>query len=215
MTVSEESTEQRRAREVAERAERALKRNQVRQEAYTAEQMKEIIKSSPGFSAPAPAQIANGIVADEANFVDWSNIEDGQYMWSVEDDCMIKIFTSTDEVDMAVAIATVEEGFRVVDGPKSIQEALRHPKWASPTSKEVSTLKEGTRTLLQVDQEIAKQQIANGCECLILFPVYEEKIKDGELVYKVRLVANGKKQKQFGESYSPTPSREELLIYIH
>jgi hypothetical protein len=40
--------------------------------------MKEIIKSRPGFSAPAPApaQIANGIVADEANFVDWSNIEE-------------------------------------------------------------------------------------------------------------------------------------------
>ena len=76
-SVSEGSTEQLRARAVAEQAERALKRNQVRQEAYTVEQMKEIIKSSPGFSAPAP--IAKSLVADEANFVDWSNIEDDQY----------------------------------------------------------------------------------------------------------------------------------------
>ena len=43
---------------------------QVRQEAYTAEEMKTIIKSSPGFSAPAPAQVGKGQVAEEANFVD-------------------------------------------------------------------------------------------------------------------------------------------------
>ena len=50
---------------------------------------------------------------------------------------------------------------------------------------------------------------------MILFPVYIEKIKDGQTVYKVRLVGNGKTHYNAGETYSPTPSKEELLILLH
>jgi hypothetical protein len=48
-----------------------------------------------------------------------------------------------------------------------------------------------------------------------LFPVYEEKIKEGAQVKKVRLVCNGKTQQNPGATYSPTPSREEFHLLLH
>ena len=52
-------------------------------------------------------------------------------------------------------------------------------------------------------------------DLMYLFPVYEEKIKDGVLVEKVRLVADGRTHTNPGETYSATPSREEFLIFMH
>ncbi len=49
----------------------------------------------------------------------------------------------------------------------------------------------------------------------MLFPIYEEKVKDGKQVYKVRLVANDKKHKPNEPVHSPTPRREELLVLLH
>jgi len=48
-----------------------------------------------------------------------------------------------------------------------------------------------------------------------MIPVYEEKIKNGKLVRKVRLVADGRFHHKHGNTYSPTPSREELFILLH
>ena len=48
-----------------------------------------------------------------------------------------------------------------------------------------------------------------------MIPVYEEKQKGDKLVRKVRLVADGRQHRIHGETYSATPSREELLILLH
>eukprot|EP01036_Dinobryon_divergens_P033627 gene33627-43460_t len=42
-----------------------------------------------------------------------------------------------------------------------------------------------------------------------------EKLKEGKVVRKVRLVINGRNHTKHGNTYSPTPSREEFLILLH
>ena len=60
------------------------------------------------------------------------------------------------------------------------------------------------------------EQIRNKtADLVIIFPIYEEKFKEGEIVRKVRLVANGKTQYMSGPTYASTPSREELLVLLH
>ena len=54
-----------------------------------------------------------------------------------------------------------------------------------------------------------------GAEVLRMMPMYEEKIKNGQLVQKIRLVADGRFHVKHGNTYSPTPSREELYIILH
>jgi len=48
-----------------------------------------------------------------------------------------------------------------------------------------------------------------------MLAVYEEKEKEGKLVRKVRLVADGRSHRTDANTYSSTPSREELLILLH
>ena len=50
---------------------------------------------------------------------------------------------------------------------------------------------------------------------LYLFPVYELKEKEGALVYKVRLVCDGSRQRTSLTTYTANPSRDELLILLH
>jgi hypothetical protein len=45
--------------------------------------------------------------------------------------------------------------------------------------------------------------------------VYEEKVKDGRIIKKVRMCADGRKHTNVGSTYSSTPSREEFLILMH
>ena len=187
-TESTEERTERRDKEASARAERAERRHQVRQEAFTASEMMTLIQESPSFSAPTAESLKQAESSkikdqqqgkkssDQAQFVDWSTTEEGQVLWSVGEDCFLVIQTSEDEVDLKVARATVDEGFRVVteNVPKNVQAALKDPVWVPAAFKEVSTLKDGTRTLVQVNQEIAREAIRNGADCLILFPVYEE-----------------------------------------
>lgn len=109
-----------------------------------------------------------------------------------------------------------EECFRAVTKgtPRSFKDALSDPKWGDPARKEWQTILEA-KTLLQVDKSIAEEAIRNGADKVIMFPVYEEKIKDAQTVYKVRLVANGKHHHPVESTYSPTPHREEFLLLLH
>ena len=110
-----------------------------------------------------------------------------------------------------------EEGYRAVKSnvPKSFMAALQDRVWGDAARKEFDTLC-STKAIVQVDADIAKASIATGkADLVILFPVYEEKMRDGELVFKVRLVCDGRTQYNHGNTYSATPSREELLILIH
>ena len=69
---------------------------------------------------------------------------------------------------------------------------------------------------MQVDKAVATDAIQNhGADLVMLFPVYEEKFKDGQLVSKVRLVADGRTHYNATNTYASTPSREELLILLH
>jgi hypothetical protein len=51
----------------------------------------------------------------------------------------------------------------------------------------------------------------NGADKVMLFPVYERKIK----VFKVRMVCNGKTQYGAGPTYSPMPTRTEMYLLFH
>jgi hypothetical protein len=108
---------------------------------------------------------------------------------------------------------TREKGFRAVQGPRRFSDALKHPKWAIPALAEKTTITEKAISIL--DYETAKRMIAEGADVVNLFPVYEEKVKDGELVYKVRLVGDGRTHYQAGNTYAATPSRDEFRIFMH
>jgi hypothetical protein len=99
--------------------------------------------------------------------------------------------------------------------PKNFTAALQHPVWGEPARKEFETVTHGSGAIIEVDQSIARENIRNGAEVLGMFAVYEEKIKDDKLVRKVRLVCDGRNHHQHGPTYSPTPSREELLVLLH
>jgi hypothetical protein len=87
--------------------------------------------------------------------------------------------------------------------------------WGDAARKEFETLTKGSGAIVDVDQKVAWDNIKQGAQVLRMFAVYEEKVKDGQLVRKVRLVADGRKHSQHGPTYSPTPSREELLVLLH
>jgi hypothetical protein len=110
----------------------------------------------------------------------------------------------------------LETAYKAVtqDVPKSFVKALHDPVWGEPSRVEWNTLIE-TKALVEVDKKLAYEEIKNGADLVILFPVYEEKIKDGILVKKVRLVGNGKTHYNAGDTYAPTPSREELFVLLH
>ena len=84
----------------------------------------------------------------------------------------------------------VDEGYRAVteNVPRSITKALSHPRWGTPTREELSTITERTGTLVPVDTQIALADIKNGANCLTILLVFEEKVKDGRQVDKVRMM---------------------------
>jgi len=69
------------------------------------------------------------------------------------------------------------------------------------------------KAMIEVGAEKASDAIRNqNADIMYLFPVNEEKWKEGVLVHKVRLVADGRTHHHAGDTYSATPSREELFI---
>jgi Reverse transcriptase (RNA-dependent DNA polymerase) len=78
---------------------------------------------------------------------------------------------------------------------------------------EKSTLTEGP--LVLVPRGVALEAIAKGADLVNIFPVYEEKEKEGKTIYKVRLVGDGRMHKNTGSTYAETPSREEFRIFMH
>ena len=138
-------------------------------------------------------------------FADWStHIADNIY-WSWTDFCFYAVKVTPSPSD-----EYIEEGYRAVteDVPKSF-------KWGDPARKEFDTII-STKAMVKVNPEVAREAISrSNADLMYLFPVYEEKVKEGKLVYKVRLVADGRTQYNAGETYSATPSREELLVLMH
>lgn len=154
-------------------------------------------------------------VRNEAYYVDWNNHTDDSIYYSYSTHAYIRI--STNNIDSLPQDYVIEEGFRVVtEGvPKSFTKALHDPVWGDPARTEMNTLKHHTHSIVEANPEVAKQDIENGAELLRFIAIYEEKIKDGVLVRKVRLVLDGRYHTQHGATYSSTPSKEENLILLH
>ncbi len=165
----------------------------------------------------------------EANFADWSNhkSDTNDMYFSLKDfkfysfdSSMIKNFGKTTQSYYAVPVPGeapyTEEAYRAVtkDVPKSFPAALQHPEWSEAATTEWTTILDA-KTLIKVDPNVAKEAIKQGADMVILFPVYEEKEKEGRIVKKVRLVANGKTHHPEESTYAPTPSREEFLVLMH
>jgi hypothetical protein len=104
-------------------------------------------------------------------------------------------------------------GFKAVAGPKSFSEALKSPKWGVPCNIEKSTITDGPMILLP--PAIALEAVRKGANLLRIFPVFEQKEKEGKIVYKVRLVIDGSKHTNHGNTYAETPTRDEFRIFIH
>ena len=145
-------------------------------------------------------------------FADWSNHSDEDYYFSFQTMCFYVVSPkkSYDDTICEIGYRVVTEGI-----PKNYMDALKHSRWGNPARKEWQTLLE-SKALIKVDKSVALDAIRNqGADLVILFPVYEQKIKDGQEVDKVRLVADGRAHHGAVSTYASTPSREELLILLH
>ena len=186
------------------REERVERRNQMKENNNYLTTSKDLIKH----------------INESSNFVDWLTHTEECIYFSFSENCYYvfsNIYQSDLEIDSSKQEDIIEEGFRAVTEniPRSLSAALSHPIWGEAARKEFETITQGTGAIVKVNQEIARENIRNGADCLMMLAVYEEKLKDGETIKKVRMVANGRQHKQHGPTYSPTPSREEFLIIMH
>lgn len=155
---------------------------------------------------------------EESNFVDWSTHDDESYYYSFIYNAYMVIEGSYVIKDDDLECSSEEElCLRAVteNVPKNFTAALHDPLWGDAARKELHTVTEATGAMVKIDPIIAKDHIRQGADVLRMISVYEEKVKEGQLVRKVRLVADGRYHKNHGPTYSPTPSREELLILLH
>ena len=142
---------------------------------------------------------------------DWSTFASETVDWSMTNFAFMRI------EDSGECGECIEEGYRAVteNVPKTFEAALADPKWGEPACKEINTIL-SAKAMVEVNADVARDYIDNHqADLMYLFPVYEEKLKGGEWVYKVRLVADGRTHHHAGETYSATPSREELFILMH
>ena len=139
----------------------------------------------------------------DSGFVDWRGKDKGFYFDGESREYVVL------EENCVNACVAVKEGV-----PKSFKQALCDPVWGEPARNEFFTLTNVMRTLIPVTVEDMKKGVKDGADKVIMFPVYESKVKDGQIVKKVRLVCNGGGQANPGQTYSPTPTRTEFLILL-
>ncbi len=139
-----------------------------------------------------------------ADYAEWSEYQDGECFVDAYSGKVVKIQDTP--VD---GFAAVTQGV-----PRSLKEALVDPIWGEPARKELHTLTNQMMTLIPIKDDDARELIHNGADKVMLFPIYEKKLKAGVEVFKVRLVCNGKTQFSAENTYSPTPTRVELFILM-
>lgn len=183
-----------------------------------------VLSTTSGLHQPRSALTASELlcsIQEESNFVDWTRHGEESVYFSFSDNQFIYIENAAaDDIAYLASLdeAQVEESCLravTVGVPKSFTAALSDPVWGEAARLEFETVTRGSGAIVEVDQQIARENIKNGAEVLRMFAVYEEKIKDGKLVRKVRLVADGRRHFKHGPTYSPTPGREELLVLLH
>lgn len=147
---------------------------------------------------------------EECCFVDWSTHTDESCYLSYGTGQFIIISnepTSAEPTDVS---------YRAVKGPSTFAAAMTDPDWREAATKEFGQVISENNTVVSFDIAEARRLITNGdAQVLWLMPVYEEKIKDGVQVRKVRLVADGRQHTKHGPTYAPTPSRSELFTLLH
>lgn len=141
----------------------------------------------------------SNIVEHQVNNVEWMDYEIG--------DCYAEVVRG--EVWVIECNAAVVEGV-----PRNFKDALIDPVWGEAARQELDLLTNIMNTLVPIRHDDGKRMIEQGADKVVLFPVYEKKIKEGKEVKKVRLVCNGKTQYGAEETYSPTPSRLELYVLL-
>jgi hypothetical protein len=146
--------------------------------------------------------------------LDWTTYESDEMMFDpVKGEVVIVTEDEGEEVRKAVdidAFVVVREGI-----PKNFRLALSDPRWGEAARNEFNTITNVMGTLVKIGDDDAKMLIRAGADKVILFPIYERKIKEGNEVLKVRLVGNGKTQFKAGQTYSPTPTRTEFMMLLH
>ena len=144
-------------------------------------------------------------------FAEWGCVQQETAFYSFNESAFVRI---SDEM---IGESEVLEGYRAVteNVPRNYVAALADKEWGDAARTEWKTIADA-RCIVEVNPQLAKEEIEkNGADLVILFPVYEEKLKEGKIVKKVRLVGNGKTHYGAGKTYSPTPSREELFTLLH
>eukprot|EP00981_Chlorochromonas_danica_P002182 scaffold435_cov174-Ochromonas_danica.AAC.2 len=149
-------------------------------------------------------------------FTDWSNHTNQSCYFSVNEASIIIFDPSNDLLKCEIGTSQPIECYRAVteNVPKSFQTALLDPIWGAAARAEWETIM-AAKTLLKVDKKVAQDGIRDGADLVVMFPVYEPKVKAGQDVWKVRLVANGKHHHPEDSVFSPSPRREEFLIILH
>jgi len=118
---------------------------------------------------------------------------------------------------MKLEQCTVKHPKIAIEHPKNFTAALQDPVRGAPARIEFDTIIVDTKAVVEINRDIAKSHIEFEAEVLRMMPMpmYEEKIKNGQLMQIIRLVADGRFRLKHGNTYSPTPSREELYIILH
>lgn len=140
----------------------------------------------------------------DAGYAEWVIYENGESFIDAITGGVVQIDGS--EVEAYVAVKE--------NVPKSLKEALADPIWGEPARKELHTLTNQMMTLIPIRSDDARDLIDEGADKVVLFPIYERKMKEGVEVLKVRLVCNGKTQFGAGNTYSPTPTRVEMFVVL-
>ena len=153
-----------------------------------------------------------------ANYADWSQVEEDSVFFSFETQSVIRFTEATRQKIVAAALAVQGvqgEAFKSVTAnvPRTWKEALRSPIWGDAARKEWNILIE-SGSVVEISPELARTLIEEGAQELFLFPIYEEKVRDGILVKKVRLVADGAHQTATAGVFNATPSKEEFNVLM-
>jgi hypothetical protein len=121
-----------------------------------------------------------------------------------------------DRYDSSAAATPLHEGFRAIKDivPKSFAKALLDPELGEPVRSELNTIIKENNAIVRIDPDLARQHIRDGVEVLYVHSVYEEKLKEGKFVRKVRLVINERNHIKHGNTDSlPDPAKSSSSCY--
>ena len=154
-------------------------------------------------------------------YADWQGFEDDNVYYSHEHGRVIKFKQGTADRVFQAHLAVMEQktskgtAYKTITTgvPRTWREALRSPIWGEAARKEWEVLIQ-SGSIVEISKDMAETLMNEGAQELCIFPIYEEKVREGIKVFKVRLVADGAKQKAASGVFSATPSKEEFNVLM-